>query len=463
MFPNAPAIREDALAIWQAGVDAVRSDVLVRAALRIEGSVLQLEGRMPSSCRSANRISIDLQDVDRVVVVGAGKAGAGMALATEEVFGEAAENRTSLSGWVNVPEGCVRPTRWITLHAARPPGVNEPRAKGVAGTRRILELIGSLGPRDLCLCLLSGGGSALLPAPAEGITLEDKIAVTRFLSAAGATIAELNCVRKQLSAVKGGRLAQACRAGHLVSLIISDVIGDRLDVIASGPTVPDDGTPAEALEILANYKAKAAGISDRVFTRLRHAADTAGQSPTAQVANLIIGNNDTAAEAARREAQRRGYRLVPVHSGDGCGEAEEEGRWHARLGRQLRQAGNETLPMACITGGEPVVRLVPEDIRGRGGRNQQLALAAVTELWNDGGRDIVVLSGGTDGEDGPTDAAGAVCDEQVISQARSCGLDPFDYLRRNDGYHFFEPLGGLIRTGATDTNVCDLRVVLVAR
>ena len=237
-------LRRDALAIWQAGVDAVRSDCLVRQAIRTDGSTLVLGEEL-----------LPLDVIGRIAVVGAGKAGAGMAAAVEEAPGPRWLAAKDVTGWVNVPADCVRPLTRIHLHPARPPGVNEPVPAGAEGTAAILRLVESLGPRDLCLCLISGGGSALLPAPVKGVTLEDKLAVTRHLSAAGANIEQLNTVRKQLSRIKGGGLARACRAGRLVALILSDVLGDPLEIIASGPTVEDTSTPQAALAVLDQFGA----------------------------------------------------------------------------------------------------------------------------------------------------------------------------------------------------------------
>ncbi|MCH7727458.1 MAG: glycerate-2-kinase family protein, partial [Planctomycetes bacterium] len=208
--------------MWQAGVAAVQSDRLVRENVRVEGSHLLVGDKI-----------VDLAPIQRIVVVGTGKAGAGMAQGIEVALGEPLMAEKKLVGWINVPADCVRELSRIKLHPARPAGVNEPTEEGVAGTEQILRLVGALGPNDLCLCLISGGGSALMPAPVDGISLQDKQAVTKFLSAAGANILQLNTVRKQLSRVKGNGLARACRAGRLISLIISDVIGDPLDIIAS--------------------------------------------------------------------------------------------------------------------------------------------------------------------------------------------------------------------------------------
>jgi len=449
-MPRSPErLRRDALRIWQAGVDAVRSERLVREALRVEGSTLQV-GQEP----------IDLDAVHRIVVVGAGKAGAGMAAAVEDTLGLELIEQKQLAGWVNVPGDCAGELRRIHLHAARPPGVNEPRPEGAAGSREILRLVQSLGPEDLCLCLISGGGSALMPAPVEGITLEDKLAVTRYLSAAGANIEQLNMVRKQLSRIKGGGLMRACRAGRLVSLIISDVLGDPLDVIASGPTVEDSSTPRAALEVLDAFAGRNVEIRPEVFEYLEAKQHVEPPVPTCRVTNLVIGNNATAVDAAGMEAERLGYSHAMLSARKSEGPAEDVGRHLAEMALKMRQQPG---PDCLVSGGEPVVTLVDPSRRGSGGRNQQLVLAALERLADDGARGIALLSGGTDGEDGPTDAAGAILDAAVLADARKQNFDPADYLARNDAYHFFQPLRALIKTGPTHTNVCDVRVVLVDR
>jgi len=479
LIPHSPTdqLRRDALRIWQAGLDAVGSERLVRSALRVEGRTLVVGDDR-----------LDLDRIGRIAVVGAGKAGAGMAAAVEDVLGPRLMEEKQLAGWVNVPGDCVRPLARIRLHGSRPPGVNEPTEAGAAGAAEILRLVASLDPSDLCLCLISGGGSALMPAPVEGITLADKLAVTRHLSAAGANIEELNTVRKQLSRIKGGGLARACCAGELIALIISDVLGDPLDVIASGPTVPDSSTPEAALAVLDRFRAAEAGISPRVFEHLRAAGgarkrkrgqnyfpsafhgDPRGCSDIKNrsdpffsfscVTNLIIGNNATAVDAAGQEAVRLGYSPAMVSARTSEGHAEGVGRHLAGMARRMR---DEPGPDCLVSGGEPVVKLVEAARRGLGGRNQQLALAAAELLWDDGAQGMALLSGGTDGEDGPTDAAGALLDAQVLQAARLSGLDPHNFLARNDAYHFFAPLGALLHTGPTHTNVCDLRVAVVDR
>jgi hydroxypyruvate reductase len=453
---TAEELRRDALAIFAAGLDAVRSPRLVAEALRVEGRTLYVGGE-----------AIALDQVERIAVVGAGKAGSGMAAAVLDALGPQVAEEKQLFGWINVPADCARPLERVRLHAARPPRVNEPTAEGVRGSLEILRIVESRGPRDLCLALLSGGGSALLPLPVEGVTLDDKLAVTRHLSAAGATIEELNTVRKQLSRIKGGGLAAACRAGRLVALIISDVLGDPLEVIASGPTVPDSSTPEEALDVLRRFGAEAAGVSRRVFDYLEAKArakpSRRGAEATAPgagaVTNLVIGNNATAVAAAGREAARRGYAEACFCAQGPEGTAEDLGRHLAEMALHMRSRPG---PDCLVSGGEPVVRLVEASRRGLGGRNQQLVLAALAHLADRGGMEgVAILSAGTDGEDGPTDAAGAVADAPLVAAAGAAALHAEDFLQRNDAYHFFQPLGGLVQTGPTDTNVCDLRVVVV--
>ncbi len=447
-------------------MEAVRPERLVPEWLRVEGRTLVIGNQVDAaSCRVS--FALPLDSIRRIAVVGGGKAAAGMAQAVERVLGPELMAGKQLAGWVNVPagpSGCQPAPHHIHLHPARPAGLNEPTPEGVAGALEILRLVESLGPDDLCLCLLSGGGSALMPAPAEGISLADKLAVTRHLSAAGANIEQLNTVRTQLSRLKGGGLLRACGAGRLVSLIISDVLGDPLDVIASGPTVPGRSTPQAALEVLEQFHARQAGISPAVFDYLeknsRGLTAPGELSSSCRATNLIIGNNATAVEAAGKEARRLGYATATESAAQSEGAAEEVGRRLAETALKMRAGAG---PTCLVSGGEPVVTLVEASRRGLGGRNQQLALSALMRLADDGAEGIALLSGGTDGEDGPTDAAGAFCDADVLAVARRSGLNPAGYLARDDAYHFFAPLGALLRTGPTGTNVCDVRVLVVDR
>ena len=449
-------LRRDARAIWQCAVEAVDSERLVRENVRVvqhrNGLRLEIAGQV-----------VEITPLRRILVVGAGKAGAGMAAGLEAALGPDLLRDKHLRGWINVPADCVRQLARIHLHAARPAGVNEPTPEGAAGSAEIMRLVSELGPDDLCIALISGGGSALLPLPIDGITLDDKLAVTRFLSAAGAPIDELNTVRKQLSRIKGGGLARACGAERLVALVVSDVLGDPLDLIASGPTVEDSSTPADALQILERYDARAAGISERVMSALAERQSERREPPRCRVTNHIIGNNATAVAAAAREAQRLGYRVESTSAARSEGPAEAIGR---QLADQALALSASRRGGCLISGGEPTVKLIDSASRGKGGRNQQLVLAAVDELASADARGaaiggIVILSGGTDVEDGPTDAAGAWADAELIAAAKNRDLDPAEYLARNDAYHWFEPVGGLINTGPTHTNVCDVRVVLV--
>jgi glycerate 2-kinase len=442
-------LADHARRIWQAGVDSVRPERLLSQEVEVSGPTLRIGDH-----------EFDLHAIDRIVVVGGGKAGGGMVLGLERALGPEVLATKQVTGWVNVPEGCALPTEAIHLHPARPPGVNEPRPAGVEGARQMLDMVAELTPRDLCLCLLSGGASALLPAPAAGISLASKVELARLLSAAGANIEDLNSVRRQLSDIKGGGLARACRAGQLVTLILSDVLGDPLGLIGSGPTVPTDADPDEALAVLDRFDLRRepslAGVVS--YLEQRKLRPEAPPRPTCELSTVVLGNNASAVDAAGCEAERLGYQHAMISATSSEGPAEEVGRHLAAMALDMRDRPG---PNCLVSGGEPTVSLVPPAQRGLGGRNQQLVLAALGMLGDC--RDIALLSAGTDGEDGPTDAAGAWVDSDVAEAAKAAGLDPQDYLSRNDAYHFFAKAGGLFKTGPTHTNVCDLRVVVVDR
>ncbi len=430
--------REHALAIWTAAVDAVRPEPLVRAAL----------AAAPAA-----------HTAPRVLVVGAGKAGPGMAVGLEMAL---AGRLDRVEGLVNVPAGMTAPLRRVRLHAARPQGVNEPTPEGVAGAEEMLRLLNRAGPDDVAVCLLSGGGSALLPAPAEGVQLADKLAVTKLLHRSGATIDEMNCVRKHLSRVKGGRLAEAFRGKCLISLIVSDVVGDPLDVIASGPTAPDPTTFADARAVLARYALTGATPA----AVLRHLeAGAAGARPETpkrialNVENRVIGSNRVALDAAKRKAEELGYRVLDLGSFVE-GETRHVATALAGVVRSVRCDSAPLKPPACVLlGGELTVTLGENP--GKGGRNQEFALAVLAKLGGAGMTGVTVLSGGTDGEDGPTDAAGAVADAATLTEMTRHGLSVDDHLRQHDAYNLFDRVGGLIRSGLTGTNVMDVRVILV--
>lgn len=459
---SAKQLREDALAIWNAGVESVLGDRLVKAYIRTEENQLWVGDQW-----------VDLSEIDRLVVVGGGKAAASMAVGFEEALAPLSES-LERKGWLNIPEGCLRPTEWIHLHEARPAGLNEPTLQGAEGTAMMLEWVENLGPRDWCVVLLSGGGSALLPAPLDGISLEDKLATTRFLSGAGANIEQLNTVRKSLSRIKGGGLARACKAGRLDTLIISDVLGDPLDIIASGPTVPNSTGVREALAVLEQLDPGRDQVPLSVYqvldANLQNETQKASFEGSAIVQNHIIGNLAVAVDAAGVEAEKRGYSHAMQCARSMEGTAESVGELHAQLAWRME---HESGPDCLITGGEPVVKLAPPENRGKGGRNQQLVLAALQELRRLNDRletpeslsthGICVLSGGTDGEDGPTTAAGGWVNTEVEEAIISGGLDVMTALTRNDAFSILQQSHGLLETGPTHTNVCDLRVVVVDR
>src|SRR5438132_2414159 len=446
-------LREHAVASWHAALAAVRADDLVREA------VADKPLGLADLVRSARRI----------LVVGAGKAGTAMSAVLEHALAEALPR---IEGSVNVPDEAVRPLHAIRLQAARPAGRNQPTAEGVAGTQAILDLIASAGSDDVCICLLSGGGSALLPAPVDGVSLEDKQQVTRLLHACGATINEMNAVRKHLSRSKGGRLAQAFKGQALASLIISDVVGDRLDVIASGPTAADPTTFADALVVLEKYGLLGRKLPPKpghevpasVVRYLQEGA--AGKQPEtlkalpSGVRNYVIGNNARALAGAKRKAESLGYQVLNLGAYIE-GETREVATAMAAILRSIRTDGEPIRPPVCIlSGGETTVKLSPN--HGLGGRNQEFVLAAIACSDRTALQNAVVLSGGTDGEDGPTDAAGALGDGDTLSRADEIPLVPLDFLDRHDAYHFFQQTGDLLKPGLTNTNVMDVRVILVA-
>ena len=429
------AAREAALAVWTAALAAGAVAPLVQRHLRLADSMLV-----------AGTVTLDLDRVDRVLVLGAGKAGASMARAVEAVLGERGSE-----GFVVVKDGYRAPTSWIEIAEAGHP---VPDARGEEAAGRLLALASSATERDLVLVLVSGGGSALTPAPAPPITLAEKQAVTRLLLEAGATIGELNAVRKHLSRFKGGLLARAAQPATVVTLALSDVIGDPLDVIASGPTAPDSSTFADALEVLA-----ARGVLDRapaaVVARLRAGARGAveetpkpGDPLFARVRSLVIGNNAVVVGAAALAAERRGYRPY-VLTRALQGEAREVGRDLVERARFLPG------PVCVIAGGETTVTVKGT---GRGGRCQEAALAAALALRD--GDDLVFLAAGTDGTDGPTDAAGAVVDAGTVARGAMRGLDAQAALEDNDASGFLGAIGDRIVTGPTLTNLLDLYLVV---
>ena len=448
--PRRSGRSEDMTSIFNAALDAVDAFAAVLNAVKLEGETLRVADT-----------NYPLEAFDRIIVVGAGKSAAHMAQAMEHLL----EKRIA-TGLIVTKYGHTQPLDIVRqLEAAHP----VPDEAGMAAAQQMLKLVQDADVCTLVICLLSGGASALLTAPADGLTLQDKQQATGLLLKAGASIGELNAVRKHLSAVKGGRLAQAIQPAQLLTLILSDVIGDRLDVIASGPTAPDPSTFADALKVVASY-----GLNDkmppRVMQHLQNGSDgqiaetvKAGDPCLATTQNAIVGNLDLALAAAEHKARTLGYHSEIV-AREVQGEAREVAQSlarHARVTLPTLQPGER---QCLIYGGETTVTVHGD---GKGGRNQELALAFALEA--EGLEGVSLFSAGTDGSDGPTDAAGAMVDGRTAATARRLDIDAQEYLDNNDSYSFFHRLDALsgsgchVITGPTGTNVMDIQLLLLSK
>jgi glycerate 2-kinase len=390
-----------------------------------------------------------------VYVVGFGKASCPMAAAAAEMSSPIIDQGIALTKYGH----CAgHKFKRIRVHEAGHPLPDE---NGVRATNEILGLLKKADADSLVICLISGGGSALLVSPCEGISLADKQAITDLLLRSGANIQELNTVRKHLSGVKGGRLAELAYPARTISLIISDVMGDSLDVIASGPTSPDATTFAEALAIVKRYGLfeSAPGtvleVLDKGARGLLPETPKQGDKIFERVSNVIIGNNGRALHAAREKAAFLGFQAEIV-SDAVSGEAGVVGRDLAGKAKQMKSEKRSSQPVCLISGGETTVTVSG---KGRGGRNMELALAFAAEIEGIAG--IRLLSAGTDGTDGPTDAAGAMVDGSTANRGRKTGADVMEYLANNDSYTFFKKTGGLLITGPTGTNVMDIQVLAI--
>lgn len=429
-------LRRHALQIFRAALRAADPAEAIKRHVQLEGDVLIVD-----RCRCR------LADFRRIQVIGAGKAGASMTAALERLLG----NRIS-GGLVNVKHGHLAKLKRVRLNECSHP---IPGEAGERGAHEILKIAHEAGPGDLILCVISGGASALLPLPSDTVPLADKQRTTALMLECGADIHELNTVRKHISNIKGGRLARAAAPATVISLILSDVIGDDLEAIGSGPTAPDPSTFVDALAVLDRYR-----LRDRVPESVRRhlergvgggIEDTPKQVQGVQ--NVIVGSNTLAIDAAAIQAKKLGYRTL-VLSTRIEGETREIARMHAAILREIAATARPIPPPACIlSGGETTVTLRGA---GLGGRNQEFALAAAIDIA--GLENVVVLSCGTDGTDGPTDAAGAIVDGCTVTP--NTALDARRSLAENDAYHFFDALGDLVRTGPTGTNVMDIHVML---
>jgi glycerate 2-kinase len=437
-FENA---RELAWRVMRAALAAVDPAQAVRNALRLEGETLLL-----------GETRYDLRRFARVLVVGAGKASAPMARAVEELLGD-----RIAAGLVNVKYGYTDQTQRIRLREAAHPLPDE---SGLAGTREIVELLAGAGEDDLVLCLISGGGSALMMLPESGITLVDYQALTQALLRSGATINQINTIRKHIEQVKGGRLAQVAAPATVATLILSDVVGNPLDFIASGPTVPDTTTFADALDVLKQFD-----LLDAIPAPVREWLERGARGDIPEtpkpgdplferVSTVVVGSNDIAAEAALAEARRLGFEALLLTTYLE-GEAREIGKLAAALAKELVLRGAPLRPPAClILGGETTVTVRGQ---GKGGRNQEIALSA--GLAMQGLERALVVGLATDGSDGPVDASGGFADGRSAERGRQVGMDPRDYLADNDAFTYLTATGDILVTGPTNTNVNDLLFV----
>jgi glycerate 2-kinase len=460
--------------VLAAALEAVDPAEAVRRSLHREGEQLTI----------GNSI-YDLDRFRRVLVVGAGKAGMPMAKSVEEILGErltqgiviVKEGYAGSTGLTKVYEPFGGPTRISGQSSGTQPALSEPSRvlkritvveaghpvpdqRGIAGTKKIMRLLKDTGPDDLVICLISGGGSALLTSPAEGLSLAEVQNLTQALLASGADINAINALRKHLDQVKGGKLARLAAPAQVVTLILSDVVADPLDVIASGPTVPDRSTFKTAYQVLERYDLLEQVSASIIEVLKRGQRGQLAENPKPDdalfedVNNVIVGSNSQAAQAAVDQAREDGFHAMLLTTYL-QGEARQAGRLLAAVARQLAATGQPVKRPGCVVaGGETTVTLQGD---GYGGRNQEVALGAVQDMT--GLKNVILIALATDGGDGPTDAAGAMATGETFERARRIGLDPADFLARNDSYHFFEPLGDLIKTGPTQTNVNDLALI----
>jgi glycerate 2-kinase len=437
-------LRAHAREIFLAGLRAADPLDAVKKSVRLRNDHLQV----------ANR-SYALSRIRHLFVTGCGKAAARMALAIEDLLGDRVAD-----GVVVIKYGHDLPLQRIKVVEAGHPIPDE---AGLDGASQIVELVRAAGENDLVIFLISGGGSALFPGPADGLTLADKQRTTQMLLQSGATIQEINAVRKHISKLKGGRFAKLVAPAHLVTLILSDVVGDSLEAIASGPTVGDATTYADCLEIIQRYDLREK-IPDSVVDLLRRGAQGAvDETPKPsdavfqKVQNVVIGSNQTALKVAKLQAEGLGYH-TQILSSSIEGESRAVAKSHSALVKEIALTDKPVRRPACVISGGETTVIVRGD--GLGGRNQEFALAAAIQI--DGLDGAVVLSAGTDGTDGITDAAGGIVDGSTIQRGRAKGLDATVFLTRNDSYHFLEATEDLLITGPTFTNVMDLQVMLVA-
>jgi glycerate-2-kinase len=435
--------RELALGSLEAALNAVDPKQIIKSKVVLSNSVLKVDA-----------YSFDLRRFKNIYVIGGGKASGSMAEALEQVL-----SSHITSGLVNVLHGSKNKTNIIKLHGANHPVPDE---AGVEGARKMLEIVEGATADDLVICLISGGGSSLMPLPRGDISLTDKRQITDALLKSGATINEINTVRKHISDFKGGWLAKKAYPATVLNLILSDVMGDPLDFIASGPTVPDSTTFSDATGVLRKHNlwADAPSSITKVLSDgekgLIPETPKAGDEAFKKVYNVVVGNNRFASQAACEYLKSGGLKTLLL-TATLEGEARQVGIVSASIAREVSVSGNPVhKPAGIVAGGETTVTVIG---KGKGGRNQEIALAAAMKLG--GLEGVVVTSLTTDGVDGPTDAAGAIADGKTLARAKKTSLAPEKFLAENDSYHFFYKLGDLIFTGPTGTNVNDVSVIVI--
>jgi len=436
------ALRQDARQIFNAALTAADAAEAVSRHVKVDGEAIDIDGRLYS-----------LRSYRSIVVVGAGKGSAQMCRGLEELIGD----RLS-GGIIIVKYGYTVPVKKIAVIEAGHPIPDE---NGLNATEQVIDLLRQTTSEDLVISLISGGGSALLSSPTDGVSFHEKQEMTELLLKCGAPIREVNAIRKHISKVKGGRVARLAYPSTLISLILSDVVGDAISAIASGPTAPDPSTFSECQVILDRYKlrTKKSGSIARLIDK--GSAGEINETPKPgdpifeNVLNVVVGNNRLTVIAAKEQAETLGY-SVKVIDDLAEGEATELAVAHAAIVKEIYHSGTVRRPACVISGGEATVTLRGD---GLGGRNQEFALATALEL--DGLDSVVALIGGTDGTDGPTDAAGGIVDGGTVRRGQTKGLDARDYLSRNDSYHYLQATDDLLVTGPTFTNVMDLRLFIV--
>lgn len=433
--------REIAERIFRSAIAAVNPELLIQNHIKVKGGILQIAGEI-----------LNLDDIENIYLIGAGKATASMASAVEKILG----NRIT-AGHIVVKYGYALPLTFIDITEAGHP---VPDQNGFTATEKISVIASNAGINDLVICLISGGGSALLADCPEGITQKDLAGLNDILVRCGADINEINIVRKHVSGIKGGRLASIVYPARLISLILSDVPGDSIESIASGPTCPDTSTFLDAIEIIERHKIKDKIPENVKDYLLRGVNGLVPESPKtgdrifARVSNYLIGTNRTALDEAANESRRIGLNAMLIEDML-TGDVEKAGDLIINEALQIKRDSSVRKPAVFLFGGETTLKVAGT---GFGGRNQHLALYCALRLKDISG--ITVLAAGTDGSDGPTDAAGAVVDSYTIKKAFKLNIDPDKYLARFDSYNFFKQVGGHIVTGPTMTNVMDIIVVI---